>query len=79
MSFGNLGTLGLVCGVFVFLKMPPYTHRYEKKCGRDENSAIPRCLMAAKFSNSSDLTGETTLKHWIAQGQIQDLHQSFIS
>jgi hypothetical protein len=29
--------------------------------------------MAAKFISPQDSTGETTLKHWIAQGQIQDL------
>ena len=28
--------------------------------------------MAAKFINFQDPTGEVTLKHWIAQGQIQD-------
>ena len=47
--------------------------RFEKKFGRDENQAIPRCLMAAKFGNDLDPTGEETLKHWIKQGQIQDL------
>ena len=47
--------------------------RFEKKFGRDENKAIPRCLMAAKFRSSIDPTGEETLKHWISQGQIQDL------
>jgi hypothetical protein len=47
--------------------------RFEKKFGRDENQAIPRCLMAAKFGNDLDPTGEETLKHWIRQGQIQDL------
>jgi len=44
--------------------------------------------MAAKFIGAADPTGETTLKHWIAQGQIQDLvfvfregvhHRLFIS
>jgi len=52
--------------------------RYEKKYGRDENAAVPRCIMAAKFISPGDHTGETTLKHWIMQGQIQDLHQAFI-
>jgi hypothetical protein len=33
--------------------------------------------MAAKFISAQDTTGEVTLKHWIAQGQIQDLHQVF--
>jgi len=33
--------------------------------------------MAAKFISPGDPTGEATLKHWIAQGQIQDLHQVF--
>jgi len=28
--------------------------------------------MAAHFISFQDPTGETTLKHWIAQGQIQD-------
>ena len=53
------------------------TQRYEKKIGRDECQAVPRCLMAAKFISASDPTGENTLSHWIAQGQIQDLHQVF--
>ncbi len=56
---------------------PTLIQRYEKKYGRDENNAIPRCLMAAKFINVHDAVGEVTLKHWIAQGQIQDLHQAF--
>jgi len=47
--------------------------RYEKKFGRDENKAIPRCLMAAKFRHACDPTGEITLQHWISLGQIQDL------
>ena len=38
-----------------------------------DNKAIPRCLMAAKFRNELDPTGEQTLNHWIKQGQIQDL------
>jgi len=54
-----------------------FIQRYEKKYGRDENQGIPRCLMAAKFISTVDPTGEFTLKHWIAQGQIQDLHQVF--
>ena len=33
--------------------------------------------MAAKFISANDPTGEVTLKHWIAQGQIQDPHQVF--
>jgi hypothetical protein len=75
-----LGTLGLVCGVLVFLKgSPTFIQRFEKKYGRDENNAIPRCLMAAKFIGAMDVTGERTLCHWVAQGQIQDLHQAFIS
>ena len=45
------------------------------KYGRDENNAIPRCLMAAKFGSQVDPTGERTLQHWVSQGQIQDLHQ----
>ena len=57
--------------------VPIFTQRYEKKYGIDENLGIPRCLMAAKFISAKDVTGETTLKHWIAQGQIQDLHQVF--
>ena len=28
--------------------------------------------MAAKFISFQDPTGETTLQHWISQGQIQD-------
>ena len=56
---------------------PIFTQRYEKKYGVDENVGIPRCLMAAKFISAQDTTGEVTLKHWIAQGQIQDLHQVF--
>ena len=56
---------------------PIFTHRYEKKYGVDENLGVPRCLMAAKFISPNDSTGEETLKHWIAQGQIQDLHQVF--
>jgi hypothetical protein len=28
--------------------------------------------MAAKFRTDGDPTGEATLKHWIALGQIQD-------
>ena len=47
--------------------------KYEKKYGRDDNQGMPRCLMAAKFISAVDLTGEKTLQHWIAQGQIQDL------
>ena len=47
--------------------------RYEKKFGRDENKAIPRCLMAANFICEKDPTGEETLQHWIKSGQIQDL------
>ena len=47
--------------------------RYEKKFGKDEHKAIPRCLMAAKFMNEQDPTGEETLQHWISLGQIQDL------
>ena len=35
---------------------------------------MPRCLMAAKLENVFDPTGENTLKHWIAVGQIQDGH-----
>ena len=56
-----------------------FIQRFDKKYGRDENNAIPRCLMAAKFMSAVDVTGERTLCHWIAQGQIQDLHQSYIS
>ena len=52
--------------------------RYEKKYGRDENCAVPRCIMAAKFISANDPTGEQTLKHWIIQGQIQDLHEAII-
>jgi len=51
--------------------------RYEKKYGRDENKAVPRCIMASKFISQFDATGEATLAHWISQGQIQDLHQVF--
>ena len=47
--------------------------RFEKKFGKDENKAAIRCLMAAKFRNDVDPTGETTLQHWISLGQIQDL------
>ena len=46
--------------------------RSETKFGADEVEAIPRCLMAAKFSSAMDPTGESTLQHWISQGQIQD-------
>ena len=51
--------------------------RYEKKYGRDEAKGKPRCLVAAKFISAHDVTGEKTLQHWIAQGQIQDLLQVF--
>ena len=51
-----------------------FIQRYEKKYGRDEARGIPRCLMAAKFISLQDPTGEKTLQHWVAQGQIQDLH-----
>ena len=54
------------------------TQRYEKKFGRDENQAVPRCLMAAKFISAMDITGDNTLKHWISQGQIQDLSMSIL-
>jgi hypothetical protein len=54
------------------------TQRYEKKFGRDENTAVPRCLMAAKFISAMDITGDNTLKHWISQGQIQDLSMSIL-
>ena len=47
--------------------------RYEKKFGKDVNKAITRCLMAAKFRNDVDPTGETTTQHWISWGQMQDL------
>ncbi len=57
--------------------LPTHTQRFEKKYGKDETKAIPRCIMAAKFMNHMDPTGEMTLKHWISQGQIQDLHQVF--
>jgi len=57
----------------VFREAPRCGVRYEKKYGRDESAGIPRCLMAAKFISFHDATGEATLKHWIAQGQIQDL------
>ena len=77
-ELGNGELLGMVSNVF-FLKegSPIFMQRYEKKYGRDENRAVPRCLMAAKFISSGDMTGEKTLQHWIAQGQIQDLHQVF--
>ena len=52
---------------------PIVTQRYEKKYGVDESVGIPRCLMAAKFISPNDPTGELTLSHWVAQGQIQDL------
>ena len=66
------------CDVF-FLKegSPIFIRRYEKKYGRDENSAVPRCIMAAQFISSKDVTGFTTMQHWIDQGQIQDLYQVF--
>ena len=51
-----------------------FIQRYEKKYGRDENEGIPRCVMAAKFRSSVDMTGERTMQHWISQGQIQDPH-----
>ena len=57
---------------------PIVTQRYEKKYGVDESVGIPRCLMAAKFISQNDPTGELTLSHWVAQGQIQDLPQVFI-
>jgi len=56
---------------------PILIQRYERKYGRDESNAIPRCIMAAKFISNMDTTGENTLQHWIKQGQIQDLHQVF--
>jgi len=56
---------------------PILIQRYEKKYGKDESNAVPRCIMAAKFISSMDMTGESTLQHWIKQGQIQDLHQVF--
>ena len=52
---------------------PHRRRRYEKKFGRDENTGMPRCLMAAKFRTDRDPTGEMTLKHWISTGQIQEL------
>ena len=60
--------------VLLWYMASSFIQRYEKKYGRDENQGVPRCLMAAKFISSVDLTGERTLQHWIAQGQIQDLH-----
>ena len=54
-----------------------FTQRFEKKYGVDSHEGIPGCLMAAKFSSAADPTGEKTLQHWVAQGQIQDLHQVF--
>ena len=57
---------------------PIVTQRYEKKYGVDESVGIPRCLMAAKFISPIDPTGDKTLSHWVAQGQIQDLPQVFI-
>jgi len=47
--------------------------RWEKKFGKDEHKAIPRCMMAARFKNELDPSGETMLQHWIKAGQIQDL------
>ena len=68
----NFGT------VVIFLQRASlFIQRFEKKYGKDENSAIPRCLMAAKFISPPDPSGEKTLKHWIQQGQIQDLNQVF--
>ena len=52
---------------------PHRRRRYEKKYGRDENKGVPRCLMAAKFRTEQDPTGEYALRHWISQGQIQEL------
>ena len=54
-------------------------HRCAKKCGRGERKARPRGLMAAKFTSAHDPTGEATLKHWIAQGQIQDPTPSLLN
>ena len=80
MSFMNWELWGW-CVVCLFFSKGSNTfiQRHEKKYGRDENSAIPRCLMAAKFISALDSTGERTLSHWINQGQIQDLHQTCIS
>lgn len=73
-----MGNFWELCDVF-FLKegSPTFIQRYEKKYGRDENKAIPRCLMAANFISAVDVTGIKGLESWIAQGQIQDLHQVF--
>ena len=69
---GNGELLGMVSNVFLLREGSPiFMQRYEKKYGRDENKAVPRCLMAAKFISSGDMTGEKTLQHWIAMGQIQ--------
>ena len=82
-SFKCVKSLGIyIFGDVVFFvcfsqKASLLIQRYEKKYGRDENQAIPRCMMAAKFISAVDVTGEMTLKHWISQGQIQDLHQVF--
>ena len=56
---------------------PNFMQRYEKTYGRDENRAVPRCLMAAQLISAGDMTGESTLQHCMSQGQIQDLHQVF--
>ena len=52
--------------------------RYEKKYGRDESDSQPRCLYAAKFISAMNPTRETPSKHWIAAGQLQDLHTTGI-
>ena len=59
------------------LGLPYSSQRYDKKYGRDEHQSLPRCMMAAKFISAIDPTGEITLKHWVQQGQIQDLHRIF--
>ena len=44
----------------------------ERSIGTDLGKMVPRCLMAAQFRTEADPSGERMLRHWVAQGQIQD-------
>ena len=51
----------------------------EKPIGSDLGKMIPRCMMAANFISPVDPTGEKSLKHWVAVGQIQDSLYLFVA
>ena len=52
--------------------MVQLTFGKERGFGQDVGEMTPRCLMAAKFRGPHDPSGENTLAHWVAMGQIQD-------